>query len=339
MHKSYMVAIIDHHISRADRAARVGFLRRLVKLKKIFIDGSAGTTGLRIYERIGGRTDIELIRLPEEERKDPAYRRAALNTADIAFLCLPDEAAIEAVGMIEDPDTVVIDTSTAHRTAPGWVYGFPELNPQQRAAIAEAKRVANPGCHASGFVALVAPLVQQGILEPGALLSCFSLTGYSGGGKKMIAAYEDSARSALLDAPRQYGLTQQHKHLKEMKALCALENEPVFCPIVGDFYSGMEVTVPLFARQVNGTADDIRDIYRTYYTDGLVRFTEAPDSDGLLSAAALAGRDDMEISVFGNDTRILLTARFDNLGKGASGAAIQNLNILLGIDQAMGLNV
>lgn len=310
----------------------------MAMMTNVFIDGSAGTTGLRIAERLAARRDLNLIRLPEALRKNPAARKEAINSADIVFLCLPDDAAREAVALVSNPRVKIIDTSTAHRTAPGWVYGFPELA-GQREKLAAATRIANPGCHASGFVALVAPLVQQGILEPGALLSCFSLTGYSGGGKKMIAAYEDSARSALLDAPRQYGLTQQHKHLKEMKALCALENEPVFCPIVGDFYSGMEVTVPLFVRQVNGTADDIRDIYRTYYTDGLVRFTETPDSDGLLSAAALAGRDDMEISVFGNDTRILLTARFDNLGKGASGAAIQNLNILLGIDQAMGLNV
>lgn len=310
----------------------------MAMITNVFIDGSAGTTGLRIAERLAARRDLNLIRLPEALRKNPAARKEAINSADIVFLCLPDDAAREAVALVSNPRVKIIDTSTAHRTAPGWVYGFPELA-GQREKLAAATRIANPGCHASGFVALVAPLVQQGILEPGALLSCFSLTGYSGGGKKMIAAYEDSARSALLDAPRQYGLTQQHKHLKEMKALCALENEPVFCPIVGDFYSGMEVTVPLFARQVNGTADDIRDVYRTYYTDGLVRFTETPDSDGLLSAAALADRDDMEISVFGNDTRILLTARFDNLGKGASGAAIQNLNILLGIDQAMGLNV
>ena len=310
----------------------------MAMMTNVFIDGSAGTTGLRIAERLAARRDLNLIRLPEALRKNPAARKEAINSADIVFLCLPDDAAREAVALVSNPRVKIIDTSTAHRTAPGWVYGFPELA-GQREKLAAATRIANPGCHASGFVALVAPLVQQGILEPGALLSCFSLTGYSGGGKKMIAAYEDSARSALLDAPRQYSLTQQHKHLKEMKALCALENEPVFCPIVGDFYSGMEVTVPLFARQVNGTADDIRDVYRTYYTDGLVRFTETPDSDGLLSAAALAGRDDMEISVFGNDTRILLTARFDNLGKGASGAAIQNLNILLGIDQAMGLNV
>ena len=310
----------------------------MAMMTNVFIDGSAGTTGLRIAERLAARRDLNLIRLPEALRKNPAARKEAINSADIVFLCLPDDAAREAVALVSNPRVKIIDTSTAHRTAPGWVYGFPELA-GQREKLAAATRIANPGCHASGFVALVAPLVQQGILEPGALLSCFSLTGYSGGGKKMIAAYEDSARSALLDAPRQYSLTQQHKHLKEMKALCALENEPVFCPIVGDFYSGMEVTVPLFVRQVNGTADDIRDVYRTYYTDGLVRFTETPDSDGLLSAAALAGRDDMEISVFGNDTRILLTARFDNLGKGASGAAIQNLNILLGIDQAMGLNV
>ena len=310
----------------------------MAMMTNVFIDGSAGTTGLRIAERLAARRDLNLICLPEALRKNPAARKEAINSADIVFLCLPDDAAREAVALVSNPRVKIIDTSTAHRTAPGWVYGFPELA-GQREKIASATRIANPGCHASGFVALVAPLVQQGILDPGALLSCFSLTGYSGGGKKMIAAYEDAARSSLLDAPRQYALTQQHKHLKEMKALCALENEPVFCPVVGDFYSGMEVTVPLFARQVHGTADDIRAVYRAYYTDGLVRPTDAPDGDGLLSAAALAGRDDMEISVFGNDTRILLTARFDNLGKGASGAAIQNLNILLGIDQAMGLNV
>lgn len=340
MHKSYMVAIIDHHISRADRAARVGFLRRLVKLKKIFIDGSAGTTGLRIYERIGGRTDIELIRLPEEERKDPAYRRAALNTADIVFLCLPDEAAIEAVGMIENPDTVVIDTSTAHRTAPGWVYGFPELSENIRAHIAESRRIAVPGCHASGFIALVAPLVEAGILSPGATLCCHSLTGYSGGGKKMIAQYEDAERCALLGAPRQYGLAQKHKHLREMKAITGLEHEPVFCPIVADFYSGMEVTVPLFASWLEGGAssDEIKALYRQKYAGETVRYVEAADDgDGMLSAAAMSGKDSMEISVLGNEERILLTARYDNLGKGASGAAVEILNIVLGVSETAGL--
>ena len=308
-------------------------------MKKVFIDGSAGTTGLRIRDRLAQRDDIKLIELPEEKRKDTQARRKALNSADISFLCLPDAAAIEAAELVENENTVILDTSTAHRTAPGWAYGFPELSAEFEAKIISSKRIAVPGCHASGFIALVYPLIEAGLLGKDTLLSCTSLTGYSGGGKKMIAEYEGYEKGAPLFAPRQYGTSQQHKHLKEMKALCALENEPVFCPIVGDFYSGMEVTVPLFVRQVNGTADDIRDVYRTYYTDGLVRFTETPDSDGLLSAAALAGRDDMEISVFGNDTRILLTARFDNLGKGASGAAIQNLNILLGIDQAMGLNV
>ena len=309
-------------------------------MKKVFIDGSAGTTGLRIYERIGGRTDIELIRLPEEERKDPACRREALNAADIAFLCLPDEAAIEAVGMIEDPDTVVIDTSTAHRTAPGWVYGFPELSENIRARIAESRRIAVPGCHASGFIALVAPLVEAGILSPGAMLCCHSLTGYSGGGKKMIAQYENAGRCALLGAPRQYGLTQKHKHLREMKAITGLEHEPVFCPIVADFYSGMEVTVPLFASWLEGgaSADEIKALYRQKYAGKTVRYVEAADDgDGMLSAAAMSGKDSMEISVLGNEERILLTARYDNLGKGASGAAVEILNIVLGVSETTGL--
>ena len=309
-------------------------------MKKVFIDGSSGTTGLRIWERIGERTDIELLRLPEAERKDPACRRAALNAADIVFLCLPDAAAVEAVGMIENADTVVIDTSTAHRTAPGWVYGFPELSEEIRAGIAASRRIAVPGCHASGFIALVKPLVEAGILSPSANLCCYSLTGYSGGGKKMIAQYEEPGRSPLLGAPRQYGLTQNHKHLGEMKAMTGLTQAPIFCPIVADFYSGMEVTVPLFSAALTGgvTADGIRDLYRRKYAGEIVRYAEAvDDGDGMLSAAALSGRDGMEISVFGNDDRILLTARYDNLGKGASGAAVEILNIILGVGDATGL--
>ena len=307
-------------------------------MTNIFIDGSAGTTGLRIADRLSLRGDINLIRLPEELRKNADARKDALRSADIAFLCLPDAAAVEAVALAGDSGVRIIDTSTAHRVSPDWAYGFPELQ-GFREKIANAARVANPGCHASGFVALVAPLVQAGILKPGALLSSFSLTGYSGGGKKMIAEYEDPNRDPLLKGPRQYALTQQHKHLKEMVKVCGLESAPAFCPIVGDFYSGMEVTVPLFASDLKGTMEDIRNLYRSYYASGLVRYDDAPDADGMLSAFSHSGRDDMQVSVHGNEERILLVARFDNLGKGASGAAIQNMNIMLGIDEATGLNV
>lgn len=304
----------------------------------IFIDGSVGTTGLRIADRLKERNDLQLIALSEEKRKDTAARKEAINSADIVFLCLPDPAAIEAVALTENPAVRIIDTSTAHRTHPDWTYGLPELS-GQRERIAASRRIANPGCHASGFIALAAPLMEQGLLKPDAALTCFSLTGYSGGGKKMIAEYEGEDRSPLLKAPRQYALTQQHKHLKEMAAVCGLTTAPVFCPIVADFYSGMEVTVPLFARDVNGKKQDIEQLYATYYANGLVRFDNGTDPDGLLSASAFADRDDMQVSVQGNEERILLTARFDNLGKGASGAAIQNMNILLGVDETTGLNV
>ena len=307
-------------------------------MTKVFIDGSAGTTGLRIHERLATRKDLSLITLTEEKRKSPDARREALNQAEIAFLCLPDDAAREAVSFVENPQTVLIDTSTAHRTNPEWVYGFPELN-GYREKIAASKRVANPGCHASGFVALIAPLVEAGILSKDSLLSCFSLTGFSGGGKKMIAEYGLDNRDALLEAPRMYGLTQEHKHLKEMKALCGLENAPAFSPIVAPFYSGMEVTVPLFQSQINGTKKEIEKLYTEYYQTGLVHFISNASEDGFLSACAYRERDDMQITVVGNEERILLVARFDNLGKGASGAAIQNMNILLGADESAGLNV
>ena len=305
-------------------------------MTKIFIDGSAGTTGLRIRERLAGRGGLDILTLPEELRKDTEARRVALNSADIAFLCLPDAAAREAVGLVDNPHTAIIDTSTAHRTAAGWTYGFPEL--VGAATVAQSKRIANPGCHASGFVALVAPLVRAGLIAPATRLTCFSLTGYSGGGKPMIAAYEAADRDPLLGAPRQYGLPQTHKHLPEMAAVCGLTSDPVFCPIVGDFYSGMEVTVPLHGADCKGTIADIKAVYRQTYVDSpLVRLCVESDEGGFLSAAAYSGRDDMEITVYGNADRILLTARFDNLGKGASGAAIQNMNILLGCDQTTGL--
>ena len=307
-------------------------------MTKVFIDGSAGTTGLRIYERLENRKDISLIILPDEVRKDINARREAINSADIAFLCLPDDAAIEAVSLLENKNTAIIDTSTAHRTNSAWVYGFPELEGGYD-KIKASKRIANPGCHASGFIALVKPLISAGILSDDTSLSCFSITGYSGGGKKMIAEYEDANRNALLNAPRQYGLTQQHKHLKEMVALTGINNAPAFCPIVAPFYSGMEVSVPLFAKDIKGNISDIPKIYKEYYKNGLVRFCDSADEGGFLSAAAFSLRDDMEISLSGNDERIILTARYDNLGKGASGSAIQNMNILMGVDEKTGLEL
>lgn len=309
--------------------------------KTVFIDGSAGTTGLRIYERLSARDDLKLMTLPEDLRKDPAARKQALNSCDVAFLCLPDAAAIEAVGLIENENVVVLDTSTAHRTASGWSYGFPELTADRMEQVKAAKRIAVPGCHASGFIALVAPLVEAGILSKDSCLSCHSITGYSGGGKKMIAQYEDAEREPLLDAPRQYALGQSHKHLKEMKALCGLEHAPVFCPIVADFYSGMVVTVPLFLKDLapGKTAEDIKAVYEEKYTGPMVTYRPQMDEEGFLSGAGLSGKDTMEVTVCGNEERILLIARYDNLGKGASGAAVQCLNLVLGVDMTTGLEL
>ena len=306
-------------------------------MTKIFIDGSAGTTGLRIYERLESRKDIELIRLSEENRKDINARKTALNQADIAFLCLPDAAAKEAVSLVENGNTIIIDTSTAHRTNPDWEYGFPELSAEMEQKITASKRIAVPGCHASGFISLVFPLVKSGVLDKNALLTCFSVTGYSGGGKKMIAEYESENRDPLLSAPRQYGIAQTHKHLPEMTAVCGLENPPMFSPIVADFYSGMEVTVPLFKSQINGTAEDIKKLYKDKYNSSVVRYKEDFDEGGFVSANRLTGRDSMEISVSGNEDRILLVSRYDNLGKGASGAAVECMNIVMGTDKTKGL--
>lgn len=306
---------------------------------KIFIDGSAGTTGLRIKDRLMKRSDVELITLSEEQRKDTESRKQALNSALVAFLCLPDAAAVEAVELVENPDTVIIDTSTAHRTSEGWAYGFPELSAEFEDKIKNSKRIAVPGCHAGGFIALVYPLVEAGVLGNDALLSCYSLTGYSGGGKKMIAEYESEDKSPLLFAPRQYGLTQQHKHLKEMKGITGIENAPIFCPVVDDFYSGMQVTVPLFAEQINCSSSEIADIYRAKYQGPVVTFCGKSDNGGFLCAGALSGTDGMKISVYGNDERILLTAVYDNLGKGASGAALENLNLVMGKGKAFGLDI
>ena len=309
-------------------------------MKKVFIDGSAGTTGLRIYERLSARADIQLLRLPEEQRKDIAARKQMLGEADLVFLCLPDDAAREAVSLIENDKVTVIDASTAHRTLPEWAYGFPELSATHRQKILSSKRIAVPGCHASGFIALVYPLIQAGILDKDSQLFCHSITGYSGGGKKMIGEYEDENVSELLGAPRQYGLTQQHKHLKEMKAVCGLENAPIFTPIVSNFYSGMTVTVPLFKEQLKkGSIEEIKEVYKAAYAGGLVQYKESVDENGFVSGAALSKKDNMWVSVAGNDERILLVACYDNLGKGASGAAIECMNLTLGVEETTGLVV
>ena len=311
-------------------------------MTKIFIDGREGTTGLRIYDRLASRDDIELIILKDEDRKNPEKRKEAINSSDISFLCLPDAAAIEAEEMCENPNTVIIDTSTAHRTTPGWAYGFPEIDDEHLQQIKDSKRIAVPGCHASGYVALVYPLVKAGILSADSLLTCHSITGYSGGGKKMIAEYQSEGRSELLEAPRQYGLSQQHKHLKEMKALTGIA--PIFSPIVSDFYSGMVMTVPVFKEQFASgkTMQDIKDVYKKLYTSEIVMYNDDItdlNAGAMISGSGMARKDSMRISVLGNEDRILLVAQYDNLGKGASGAAIQCLNIKMGADEKKGLDL
>ncbi|MBS7263468.1 MAG: N-acetyl-gamma-glutamyl-phosphate reductase [Eubacteriales bacterium] len=303
---------------------------------KVFIDGGSGTTGLNIRKRLSERSELSLITLDEDHRKDPLRRKDAILESDVAFLCLPDDAARQAVELAGDCDTILIDTSTAHRTSDGWTYGFAELN-GQRERIARSKRIANPGCHASGFIALVAPLVKAGLLDPDAKLACFSLTGYSGGGKKMIAQYEDPLNAERLQAPSMYALSQSHKHLPEMTKICGLSSPPVFCPVVSSFYSGMQVTVPVSADILAGGIAELRQVYKSVYRGPIVRYAESPDENGFLSAGAFSGRDDMEISVWGNDERITLVSRFDNLGKGACGAAIQNMNIALSLPEQTGL--
>lgn len=308
---------------------------------KVFIDGREGTTGLRIVERLENRKDISLMLIDESLRKDPAERKKYLNSCDIAFLCLPDAAAIEAVSMLENENVRVIDTSTAHRTNPDWVYGFPELKESLAKALPSAKRVAVPGCHASGFVALVAPLVEAGIIDSDALLSCFSLTGYSGGGKKMIAAYENEKEDEM-NSPRIYALAQEHKHLREMAAIAGLKNAPVFSPIVDDFYSGMLVSVPFFGSQVKGGIEAVKKIYLEKYASQKmmdVSDISAQRAGGMLGSNNLSGNDKMQIFVCGNEERFTVSARFDNLGKGASGAAVECMNIMLGLDPATGLDV
>ena len=317
---------------------------------KVYIDGKEGTTGLQIYERLGGRGDIELLLIDEDKRKDPSERKKFLNQADLVFLCLPDGAAREAVAMIENPRTRVIDASTAHRTAPGWVYGFPELKEGQREAIAAARFVANPGCHATGFISIVYPLVAMGLLPRDAALSCFSLTGYSGGGKKMIAQYEGADKTEAMGSPGIYGVMQNHKHLPEMQKICDLASPPVFSPIVDDYYKGMATTVPLHRNQLRGVTNlhqvwqALADYYGTYDGKRLVYVAGDPtDPEGGVDAAskfyggAKAGDNDLALLVAGNDEAFTITALFDNLGKGASGAAVQNMNLMLGLEETAGL--
>ncbi len=309
---------------------------------KVFIDGHSGTTGLRIYERLAERQDIEVLQISEALRKEPAEVKKYMAAADIAFLCLPDQAAMEAVSLAAETKVRIIDTSTAHRTAPGWVYGFPELSRTQAQRIAQSDRVGNPGCHASGVIAGVQPLTAAGLLPAAYPLACFSLTGYSGGGKKMISQYETAKTDDLL-APRQYGLGQTHKHLKEIVAVCGLSQKPIFSPIVDDYYCGMEVTVPLFTALLKGkpTLQTVWETLAAHY-EGCAFVHVRPlgeDKGGFLAANDMSGRDDLEIFVTGNDERVLVTSVFDNLGKGASGAAIQNMNIMLGLDPKTGLNV
>lgn len=304
---------------------------------KVFIDGKEGTTGLQIYDKFENRDDIEILNIDDDKRKDLSERKRLINESDITFLCLPDSAAIESVSLCENPNTRIIDASTAHRTNPQWVYGFPELSAEQKEKIAKAKRVANPGCYASGFISLVYPLVKAGVLPEDYPLACHAVSGYSGGGKKMIAAMESENKTKEMYSPRQYALSQAHKHLPEMQYVCGLKYKPMFNPIVDDYYNGMVVSVPLISRALTKkyTPADIHEILSQHYSgQKYVKVMELGGKetlpDGFLSANTLADTNDMQIFVFGNDEQILLCSRFDNLGKGASGAAIQNMNIMLG---------
>ena len=307
---------------------------------KVYIDGKEGTTGLQIYERLGQRDDIELLLIDEDKRKDPQERKKLLNAADLVFLCLPDAAAVEAVSLLENDHTRVIDASTAHRTARGWVYGFPELYKKPAETIGKARFVANPGCHATGFLATVTPLVALHVLPPDYPLTCYSLTGYSGGGKKMIAQYESGEKGEDLYSPRTYGTSLKHKHLPEMQKVAGLEYPPVFCPVVDDYYKGMETTVMIHTRYLKGqpTAEELCLILGAYYAQQpLVSVAPYTGEGTFLAANALAGTDRLEITVSGHESQAILTARFDNLGKGASGAAVQNMNLMLGFEMTAGL--
>ena len=305
-------------------------------MTKVFIDGSAGTTGLRIFERLSSRRDIELMTLTGDLRKDTEARREMLNKADIAFLCLPDKAAMEAVSLIDNDHTAVIDTSTAHRVNDAWAYGFAELSAAHRQAIRESKRIANPGCHASGFISTVCPLVANGVIPADFPLTAYSLTGYSGGGKSLIAEYEAEDRDPRHESHRIYGLTLKHKHLPEMQKICGLQKAPVFSPILGDFYEGMATSVLL----PGFSAEKVWEALNAHYA-GQKLVTVAPlgGDESVIYASTLAGKDNMRLIVTGHEEQTIVTALFDNLGKGASGAAIQNMNILLGVDETTGLDI
>lgn len=304
-------------------------------MTKVFIDGSAGTTGLQIRNRLENRQDLTLLTLPEELRKDLNARQDIMNTADIVFLCLPDAAAREAVTLIENPQVRVIDTSTAHRVNPDWVYGFPELGYRER--IEKANRIANPGCHATGFLSIAAPLVKTGMLPADALLSCFSLTGYSGGGKQMIAQYEAEDADVSLTSPGIYGLNQAHKHLPEMQIIGGLTTAPIFSPIVDHYYKGMATTIPFHGAMVKGSMEDVKASLMDFYAGSPL--ISVVDADAKIYGNTLSGSDRLELLICGNDERFTVTALFDNLGKGASGAAIENMNIALGVDPTTGLNL
>ena len=309
-------------------------------MKKVFIDGKEGTTGLRIFDRLKDRKDIQLILLSEEDRKNPICRKQAINESDITILCLPDDIARESVSMVENENTIVIDCSTAHRTEPDWIYAFPELYKDFEQVAKQNKRFAVPGCHASGIIALIKPLIDNKLLKNDALLAVTSITGYSGGGKKMIADYEKEEKDNLLNFPRQYAISQNHKHLKEIVSICGLDNTPQFMPIVSGFYSGMQVSIPIFKGflQNNKSIEDIKDIYKSQYNSNVVYYSEE-NENGFLSSGILSGKDSMSVSVFGNEDRILLVARYDNLGKGASGAAVECLNYILGVDKVTDLEL
>lgn len=309
---------------------------------KIYIDGKDGTTGLQIYERLGGRDDIELLLIDEDKRKDPAQRAKLLNAADLVFLCLPDAAAREAVSLVTNDRTKIIDASTAHRTASGWTYGFPELT-GQRARIKAAERLANPGCYATGFISLVRPLVETGVLPAETPLTCHALSGYTGAGKKAIAQYEDPERSRELDSPRHYGVTLAHKHIPEMVKVSGLTQKPIFCPMICDYPQGMVVTVPLFLDQLSAahSIESLRAVYEDYYAGSPVvqlRPADAP-SCGFIGSNNLADRDNLQIFVCGNEEQVILVSRLDNLGKGASSAAVQNMNLMLGFEETKGLDL
>lgn len=312
---------------------------------KIFIDGSEGTTGLRIFERFENRDDIELLKIAPELRKDISERKKMINASDITFLCLPDAAAKESVSLVENDHVRILDTSTAHRTSEGWAYGFPELSKDHRNAIKTGKRIAVPGCHATGFISAVYPLIAGDILPADYPVAAFSITGYSGGGKKMIAQYEADVRERELAAPREYALSQQHKHLKEMKEITHLTREPLFSPIVADYYCGMVVTVPMYAELLSShqSPEEIHTYLTEYYKNQkfvkVMPFGEEAKTNNFLSGNLCAGWDGLRIFVTGNQDRILVTSQFDNLGKGASGAAIQCLNLMLGCDEEKGLQL